>query len=81
MVFKELVGFFFGGVEVPFRVGEVAVEWIAKDFLEMSETLLVTNDLYVIRSAKVLSSLISSTVKASVGAMSGWHFVLKVCSV
>ena len=57
MVFEELVGLFLGGVEVPFRVGQMAVEGIAQNLLEMPETLLVANDLDVIRPAKVLQLL------------------------
>ena len=57
MVFEELVGLFFGGVEVPFRVGQMAVEGIAQNLLEMPETLLVANDLDVIRPAKILQLL------------------------
>ena len=57
MVFKELVSLFLGGVEVPFRVGQMAVEGIAQNLLEMSETLLVANDLDVIRLAKILQFL------------------------
>ena len=53
MVFKELVGFLFGGVEVPFRVGQMAVKRIAQNLLKMPETLLVSNDLDVIRFAEI----------------------------
>ena len=57
MVFKEFVGFLFGGVEVPFRVGQMAIEWVTENLFKMSKTLLVANDLDVIRSAKVFQFL------------------------
>ena len=57
MVFEEPVGLFLGGVEVPFRVGELAVERVAEDLLEMSETLLVAYDLEVVGFAEVLQLL------------------------
>ena len=57
MVFEELVGFLLGGVEVPFRVSEVAVERVAQNLLEMTETLLIPNDLNVVGLAKLLQFL------------------------
>lgn len=57
MVFEEFVCLFLGGVEVPFRIGQMAVEGIAQNLLEMSETLLVANDLDVIRPTKILQLL------------------------
>ena len=54
MIFKELVGFFFGRVEVPLRIGQIAVERIAENLLEMPEALLVSNDLDIIGPTKVL---------------------------
>ena len=53
MVFKELVGLFLSRVEVPFRVGQMAVKRIAQNLLKMPETLLVSNDLDVIRFAEI----------------------------
>ena len=57
MVFEEFVAFFLGGVEVPFCVSKAAVERIAENLLKMPETLLVTNDLDVIRLAEILQFL------------------------
>ena len=57
MVFKEFVGLLFGGVEVPFRVGQVAVERVAQYFLKMPKTLLVSNDLDVVGLTEILQFL------------------------
>ena len=57
MVFKELIGLFLGWVEAPFRVGQIAVKWIAQNLLKMPKTLLVSNDLDIVRPAKLLQLL------------------------
>jgi hypothetical protein len=54
MVFEECVSGFLGGIEVPLCVGQIAVEGVAEYLLKVSETLLVSNDLYMVRPAKIL---------------------------
>ena len=57
MVFEELVGLFLGRVEVTFCIGQIAIEGVAEDLFEVSETLLVANDLDMRGPTKVLQLL------------------------
>ena len=82
MVFQELIGFFFGWIEVPFCVGQMAVEGVAQNLLEMPKTLLIANDLDVIRPAKLLQFLDflggESIGGGNVGVAFGFESVLGV---
>ena len=77
VVFEELVGLIRGGVEVPFRVGEVAVEGVAQNFLKVPKTLLVADDLDMIGSAKVLQLLDFLSSKSISGGDVGMTFRLE----
>ena len=57
MVFQKFVGLISGRVEVPFCVGQMAIEGIAQNLLKMPKTLLVANDLDVVWLAEVFQFL------------------------